>query len=98
MRAEAHFGHEARRAPAAAGGEVGGCGARFPCQAWRRGPRRVVVRSLALQSVAEGVETEQEMRILQSLRCDVVQGFLFSPALPVAKLIDFLEHRAGRTA
>ena len=57
-----------------------------------------IIRSLNLLSVAEGVETERELHILQSLGCDSVQGFLFSPALPVAKLLGFLEQRAGRIA
>lgn len=57
-----------------------------------------IIRSLSLQSVAEGVETERELRILQAQRCDVVQGFLFSPALPIVELVEFLETRAGRIA
>jgi diguanylate cyclase (GGDEF)-like protein len=57
-----------------------------------------IIRSLNLQSVAEGVETEREMQILTAKQCDAVQGFLFSPALTVDDLLAFLEQRAARSA
>jgi diguanylate cyclase (GGDEF)-like protein/PAS domain S-box-containing protein len=37
---------------------------------------------LSITVVAEGVETEEQFRHLQSLGCDQVQGFLFSRPLP----------------
>lgn len=37
---------------------------------------------LELNVVAEGVETQQESAFLYALGCDVIQGFLVSPALP----------------
>lgn len=36
--------------------------------------------------VAEGVETDVQRRFLQSLQCDLLQGFLFSRALKPAAL------------
>jgi EAL domain-containing protein (putative c-di-GMP-specific phosphodiesterase class I) len=39
-------------------------------------------RGLSITVVAEGVETEEQFRHLQSLGCDQVQGFLFSHPLP----------------
>ncbi len=41
-------------------------------------------RSLNLHLVAEGIETEQQHRFLLDAGCDLFQGFLFSPPLPVA--------------
>ena len=38
-------------------------------------------RDLGLSIVAEGVESETQARLIQELGCDVVQGFLFTPAL-----------------
>ena len=32
--------------------------------------------------IAEGVETAEQLALLRKLRCDEMQGFLFSPALP----------------
>jgi diguanylate cyclase (GGDEF)-like protein/PAS domain S-box-containing protein len=61
--------------------------------------RRVVkgvidlAHALGLCVVAEGVETEAERRTLDELGCDLGQGYLFSPAVPV----DALLTRAGRS-
>ncbi|QUS38106.1 EAL domain-containing protein [Tardiphaga alba] len=40
-----------------------------------------VGQSLNMTVVAEGVETEGQSQILTELGCDVIQGFLYSPAL-----------------
>ncbi|MCF8474864.1 MAG: EAL domain-containing protein [Emcibacter sp.] len=39
--------------------------------------------SLGLTVVAEGVETEEQARILRQKRCDVLQGYFFSKPIPV---------------
>ncbi len=54
-----------------------------------------LAHTFGLQVVAEGVETEEQLRILQTLRCDRVQGFLFSRPLPAAEVRSFLEQRPG---
>jgi EAL domain-containing protein (putative c-di-GMP-specific phosphodiesterase class I) len=40
-----------------------------------------VGQSLKMTVVAEGVETEGQHEVLKALGCDVVQGYLFAPAL-----------------
>lgn len=42
----------------------------------------VMARSLNLSVLAEGVETEAQASFLRGRRCDAMQGFLFSGALP----------------
>lgn len=42
-------------------------------------------QKLDLEIVAEGVETALQMRLLRDQGCRLQQGFLFSPALPVAE-------------
>jgi diguanylate cyclase (GGDEF)-like protein len=42
-----------------------------------------MAHSLRLSVVAEGVETEAQLKALKSLGCDEYQGYLASPALPV---------------
>jgi EAL domain-containing protein (putative c-di-GMP-specific phosphodiesterase class I) len=39
-------------------------------------------RSLDIAIVAEGVETMQQLKILQSMGCDEVQGYLISRPVP----------------
>ena len=51
-------------------------------------------QSLGLTVVAEGVETEPQRRFLQGLRCHVMQGYLFAPALPPAALEAWIAARA----
>lgn len=44
-----------------------------------------MARSLNLKTIAEGVETEEQRNILHLLRCDMGQGYYFSPAVPAAE-------------
>lgn len=54
-----------------------------------------VGQGLGMTVVAEGVETEGQRRTLAELGCDVVQGFLYAPALaPVAFERWLIEHCA----
>jgi diguanylate cyclase (GGDEF)-like protein/PAS domain S-box-containing protein len=41
-----------------------------------------VAHSLGLRVVAQGVETEEQVALLRSLKCDEVQGYLWSAAMP----------------
>ncbi|WP_338530346.1 putative bifunctional diguanylate cyclase/phosphodiesterase [Nitratireductor thuwali] len=46
--------------------------------------------SLGMTTVAEGVETAEQLQILRGAGCDEVQGYLLSKPLPGAELIDYL--------
>jgi len=52
-----------------------------------------MARSLDLKTIAEGVETEGQRTVLHLLRCDMGQGFYFSPSVPAK---DFERILAGR--
>ena len=45
-----------------------------------------LAHSLKLNVIAEGVETEAQRRLLHGLKCDEMQGFLFSPPAPIEKI------------
>ncbi len=38
---------------------------------------------LGITTIGEGVESAQQVGLLRSLGCDAVQGFLYSPAVPI---------------
>ncbi|MEK7697782.1 MAG: EAL domain-containing protein, partial [Pseudomonadota bacterium] len=45
------------------------------------------------QVIAEGVENEAQLDFLRGKGCDLVQGYLFSPAVPAAELLDMLRRQ-----
>lgn len=49
-------------------------------------------RVLGLSVTAEGIETPSQRDLLESLGCDVLQGFLFSPAIREQMLPDWVGH------
>ena len=53
-----------------------------------------LAHSLRLKVVAEGVEEEDQANMLRLLRCEQMQGYLFSKPLPVAELQKLLQKPA----
>jgi len=52
---------------------------------------------LEMEVIAEGVENEEQYRLLRQKGCDGVQGYLFSPALPPGEIIQWLDsHRSQK--
>ncbi|KQR50588.1 EAL domain-containing protein [Acidovorax sp. Leaf160] len=54
--------------------------------------------TLGLKVVAEGVEDQATVQVLDALDCDELQGFHFSRALPVAALAEWVATRAPHSA
>ncbi len=58
-----------------------------------RGVLRTIIalgRTLGLPVTAEGIETENEAAFVRRLRCDQVQGYLFSRPLPETEVANFI--------
>ena len=49
-----------------------------------------MAHGLKLHLVAEGVENRTQLRYLRDQGCEEVQGFIFSPAVPAAELVELL--------
>lgn len=56
-----------------------------------------LAHSLHLKVVAEGVETDEQANLLRLFKCDEIQGYLFSPAVPAAQIAQFLREKKSLT-
>ena len=50
-----------------------------------------IARTLGVPVIAEGVETEDEYRLLKEAGCDIIQGYYFSKPLPPEEFEKFRE-------
>ena len=53
--------------------------------------------TLNLSVVAEGVDSEEKLKILKDFNCDVIQGFYYSKPLPKIELDRFLANNKFET-
>ena len=57
-----------------------------------------LAKCLNMTSTAEGVETQQQMEVLQSIGCTEMQGYLFSRARPAKEIRQFFAQRSADKA
>ena len=50
-----------------------------------------VVNDLGYSAIQEGVETEEQLALVNEFGCDMIQGFYFSKALPEEEFMEFIE-------
>ncbi len=50
----------------------------------------VMAKCLGVKTVAEGIETEEELEFLRDINCDAFQGYLISKPMPVDVMTDWL--------
>ena len=53
-----------------------------------------MVRTLGLETIAEGVEQEQQYKYLHAIGCDIIQGYYFGRPLPVQEMEALLDKLA----
>jgi diguanylate cyclase (GGDEF)-like protein/PAS domain S-box-containing protein len=53
----------------------------------------MLAKNLNLIVIAEGVETPEQLEILRTQGCDMVQGFLFSKPIPAKEMGNVFKHR-----
>jgi PAS domain S-box-containing protein len=75
----------------------------FVCRATQDGAARAILessmdmaRKLELSTVAEGVETAQDLELVRTLGCDRVQGYLIARPMPVDVLLAWLNGEKNR--
>jgi EAL domain-containing protein (putative c-di-GMP-specific phosphodiesterase class I) len=52
-----------------------------------------LAHSLHLRVVAEGVETVEQANLLRKLKCEEMQGYLFSPGVATTKITEYLREK-----
>jgi diguanylate cyclase (GGDEF)-like protein len=50
-----------------------------------------LARNIGVRVIAEGVETSQQLAVLQSLRCDMAQGYLLGRPMPAEQVLAWSE-------
>ena len=49
-----------------------------------------IAKTLDASVVAEGVETEEEYKMLKDAGCDIIQGYYFSKPIPPSEMSRFV--------
>ncbi len=55
----------------------------------------LMARNLGLGIVTEGVENKEQLELLKDFGCELIQGYYFSPLLPLEELITYLKGDSG---
>ena len=55
-----------------------------------------LARQIGAHTVAEGIETPQQLEFLRAVHCDLVQGYIYSPPLPIAAFEDWVRNWEAR--
>lgn len=57
----------------------------------------VLAHRLGSVVVAEGIESGADLQALQSMRCDLGQGVLIAPPMPMAAFVELLQRQSGKS-
>ena len=56
-----------------------------------------MIRKLKIQTVAEGIETAEQVEFLKDCNCDLIQGYYFYRPMPAAEFAEFLDRQGGES-
>jgi EAL domain-containing protein (putative c-di-GMP-specific phosphodiesterase class I) len=57
-----------------------------------------LAHTLGLKVIAEGVEDDEQVRLLRDLGCDQIQGYLVSRPIPAEEVEKYLPRAEGKAA
>lgn len=55
----------------------------------------LMAHSLGISTVAEGVEEEEQLELLKSFNCELIQGYYYSRPLPLEEVIGYLQEKGA---
>ncbi len=55
-----------------------------------------IAKRLGMQSVAEGVETEDDWQLMREIGCDQAQGWFIARPMPAERIVPWIEQRTSR--
>ena len=50
-----------------------------------------MAKALNISTVAEGIETHEQVNFLEHTECDLIQGFVYSRPIPIQNFHDLLD-------
>jgi diguanylate cyclase (GGDEF)-like protein/PAS domain S-box-containing protein len=56
----------------------------------------LMAKNLGISVVAEGVETEEQLELLKKFGCTEIQGYYYSPPLPLESLVQYLNSNSPK--
>ena len=56
-----------------------------------------IAKALNVPSIAEGVETKEQMEMLKEMGCDIIQGYYFSRPLSAESFTDLLDSQLPKS-
>jgi EAL domain-containing protein (putative c-di-GMP-specific phosphodiesterase class I) len=55
-----------------------------------------LAKGLGFRTIAEGVETQEQLDFLRAHQCDEIQGYFYSKPVPADEFARLLAHQAGK--
>ena len=55
-----------------------------------------LAQKLGVYTVAEGIEEESQLDYLRAVRCDMIQGYVFSKPLPIPDFEQWVERQSAK--